>query len=197
MDMRVSSWLLSTLQLPAFLWMQLLLFLGVYWEVDLLCCYSPPSPSQIYSSALLPFLEDWVPPRHLHSVFLWTLINSDDFLILRAILWLSYCEWFMLMAFFLLFFLWTKKRFLLNFSFFVTIILHARVCYCWTVALLLSCILTSEFLPLWINYFVSNPRFHKQLFLIFFFVSYLSLLNYSCPVQLYSLPPVLHFQITS
>lgn len=85
----------------------------------------------IYSSALLPFLEDWVPPRHLHSVFLWTLTNSDDFLILRAILWLSYCEWFMLMAFFLLFFLWTKKRFLLNFSFFVTLFCVPE---CWAVS---------------------------------------------------------------
>lgn len=105
----------TSFEIEAFLWMQLLLFLGVYWEVELLCFYSPPS--RIYSSALLPFLEDWILPQGISSVFLWTLTNSDDFLILRAILWLSYCEWFMLMAFFLLFFFELKKHFLLNFSY--------------------------------------------------------------------------------
>lgn len=104
-------------------------FLGVYWEIKLLCCYSPPP---IYSSALLPFLEDWAPSPQCFPLN--TVTNSDNFLILRAILWLSYCEWFMLMAFFLLFFLWAKIHFLLNFSY------PKEALYTWPFLLLLFCV---------------------------------------------------------
>lgn len=115
-------------------------FLGVYWEVEYI-------PSPIYSFALLPFLEDLVLPQGIsleHCHLLWW------FLILRAILWLSWCEWFMLMAIFFLFSspFFELKNFLLNFSYpeealyislFKKLLFGVpEVCNCWTKALLLN-----------------------------------------------------------